>query len=234
LIPWFPSILIGEDYQAAIKFLEQIRPASIVTNNTGLAQAANRLGISWIAGPHLNVANSFSLLGLQERFNCNGAFISNELGKGQIKGIKRPENFKLYYSIYHPIVLLTSRQCLFHQVTGCEKSIIDGSCIQGCERSASITNLKGEDLFIEKTRGNYHSIYHKERFLNTEIIKDLPGMFSSFFIDLRETRSNTKSELGRSELIQLFGNLIDEIPGSDQELNHSIFPTSHTQYVKGI
>ena len=209
-------------------------PASLVTNNTGIAQNAFSLGIPWIAGPQLNVVNSFSLLGLQKRFNCKGAFISNELSKGQIRGIKRPAYFKLHYSIYHPIVLLTTRQCLFHQVTGCEKSIIDGSCIQGCERSASITNLKGEDLFIEKTRGNYHAIYHEENFLNTEIIKDLPGIFSSFFIDLRETGSNTKSELSKSELIQLFGNLIDEIPGSDQELKRSIFPTSHTQYVKGI
>ncbi len=234
LIPWFPSILIGEDCQAAMKFLELVRPASLVTNNTGIAQKAYSLGIPWIAGPHLNAANSFSLLGLQKRFNCKGAFISNELSKGQIKGIKRPAYFKLYYSIYHPIVLLTTRQCLFHQVTGCEKSIVDGSCIQGCEKSASITNLKGEDLFIEKTRGNYHTIYHEEKFLNTEIIQDLPGMFSSFFIDLRVTGSKTKSEPGGSELIQLFRNLIDGIPGSNQELKRSIFPTSHAQYVKGI
>jgi putative protease len=94
--------------------------------------------------------------------------------------------------------------------------------------------LNGEDLFIEKTRGNYHSIYHEENFLNTEIIQDLPGIFSSFFIDLSETGSKTKSELSRSELIQLFGNLINGIPGSDQELKRAIFPTTHTQYVKGI
>ncbi len=234
LIPWFPSILIGGDYHAAIKFLELVRPASLVTNNTGLAQKACSLGIPWIAGPHLNVVNSFSLLGLQKRFNCNGAFISNELNKGQIRGIKRPENFKLYYSIYHPIVLLTTRQCLFHQVTGCEKSMIDGSCIQGCEKSDTITNMKGETLYIEKTRGNYHTIYHEERFLNTEIIKDLPGMFSSFFIDLRETGSLTKSDMGRSDLIQLFEDLINGIPGSDQELKRAILPTTLTQYVKGI
>ncbi len=234
LIPWFPSVLIGEDYHAAIEFLEKIQPASLVTNNTGIAHAAFRLGIPWIAGPHLNVVNSFSLLGLKERFNCSGAFISNELSKGQIKGIKKPKDFKLYHSIYHPIVLLTSRQCLFHQVSGCEKSFLDESCIQGCEKSASITNLKGEDLLIEKTRGNYHTIYHNKRFLNTEIITDLPGKFSSFFIDLRDVGPKTGSKVDNTLLVQRFRELIDGIPGAEQVLKRSVFPTTHSQYLKGI
>ncbi|RLD51696.1 MAG: U32 family peptidase, partial [Bacteroidetes bacterium] len=234
LIPWFPSVLIGEDYHAAVDFLEHVRPPCLVTNNTGIAYEACRLGISWIAGPYLNVVNSFSLQGLKERFNCRGAFISNELSKDQIKSIRRPADFKLYYSIYHPIVLLTSRQCLFQQVTGCEKSMIDETCIQGCERSASITNLKGDALFIEKTRGNYHSIYHEKRFLNTDIIRDLPGMFSSFFIDLMETSTTTKTGVDKKGLVQLFENLIDAIPEADQELKRSIFPTTHAQYVNGI
>lgn len=234
LIPWFPSVLIGEDYHAAIEFLEKVQPASIVTNNTGVAHAAFRLGIPWIAGPYLNVANSFSLLGLKERFNCRGAFISNELSKGQIKSIKKPVDFKLFHSIYHPIVLLTSRQCLFHQVSGCEKSLLDNTCIQGCEKSASITNLKGEDLFIEKTRGNYHSIYHERRFLNTDIIKDLPGMFSSFFIDLRDMETTSKTVVDKTALVQLFQELIDGIPGAEQELKQTVFPTTHSQYLKGI
>ncbi|NOR51453.1 MAG: U32 family peptidase, partial [Gammaproteobacteria bacterium] len=37
IIPWFPSVLIGEDYSAAVEFLQQVRPARIVTNNTGIA-----------------------------------------------------------------------------------------------------------------------------------------------------------------------------------------------------
>jgi len=234
LIPWFPSVLIGEDYHAAIEFLEKVQPTSIVTNNTGVAHAAFRLGIPWIAGPHLNVVNSFSLLGLKERFNCSGAFISNELSKGQIKSIKKPVDFKLYHSIYHPIVLLTSRQCLFHQVSGCEKSMSDETCIQECERSATITNLKGEELFIEKMIANYHAIYHEKRFLNTDIIKDLPGMFSSFFIDLRDIETTSKTVVDKTALIHLFENLIHGVPGAEQELKRSVFPTTHTQYLKGI
>ncbi|MCP4576588.1 MAG: U32 family peptidase, partial [Deltaproteobacteria bacterium] len=125
LIPWFPSILIGENYAAGVEFLLQAQPKLIVTNNTGIAYEAYKEGIPWIAGPYLNIVNSFSILCLKEKFKCYGSFISNEISRNQIKNIIPPANFKLYYSIYHPILLLTSRQCLLHQVIGCEKNRVN-------------------------------------------------------------------------------------------------------------
>ena len=47
IIPWFPSVLIGEDYHAAVEFLQQVQPKLIVTNNTGIAYEAYERGISW-------------------------------------------------------------------------------------------------------------------------------------------------------------------------------------------
>ena len=151
IIPWFSSVLIGEDYHAGIEILRQVQPKCIVTNNTGIAYEAWQKGIPWIAGPYLNIVNSFSLLCLKENFNCCGAFISNEINRIQIRAIKKPENFNLYYSIYHPIMLMTSRQCLFQQVSGCGKSSIDHACIRQCDKSASITNLKNENYYINKS-----------------------------------------------------------------------------------
>jgi len=87
LIPWFPSVLIGKDYRTAVEFLKQLKPKRIVTNNTGIAWAACQKGIPWIAGPYLNLVNSFSLLCLKENFNCYGSFISNEISKNQIKNM---------------------------------------------------------------------------------------------------------------------------------------------------
>jgi U32 family peptidase len=234
LIPWFSSVLIGEDYHAAVEFLQQVQPKRIVTNNTGIAYTANQKGISWIAGPYLNIVNSFSLLCLKENFNCYGSFISNELGRIQIKGIKKPDNFKLYYSIYHPITLLTSRQCLFHQVTGCEKDTIDDACTQQCEKYSSITNLKKVPLFIEKTKGNYHNLYNETNFLNTDIFTDIPGIFSSFFIDLRDIKTNTKIEVDKARLVRLFEDHLDGNPTSAEEIKQSIHPSTNTQYSKGI
>ena len=234
LIPWFPSVLIGEDYLAAIEFLQQVQPELIVTNNTGIAYEAFKKGINWIAGPYLNVVNSFSLLCLKENLNCCGAFISNEISKVQMKQIKIPADFSLFYSIYHPIVLMTSRQCLFQQVTGCEKDRMDDTCIQQCEKSSSIVNLKKEKFFIEKTKGNYHQIINEINFLNTAIVTDLPDLFAGFFVDLSYLKTETIIEMDKPGVIKLFENLLNGNLDSDKELRQVIHPTTDAQYHKGI
>ena len=234
LIPWFPAVIMGDDYTAAVEFLRRVQPPLIVTNNTGIAYEAYKMGIKWIAGPFLNIVNSFSLMALKENFNCSGSFISNEISKIQIRGIEKPEDFKLYSSIFHPIVLMTSRQCLFHQVTGCEKNSIDDSCLQQCERSSSITNLKNGKLLISKTRGNYHNIHHEVHFFNPDIVEDLKGLFSSFLINLEDIQTQTEIAVDKAGLIHRFENLLNENPGSKQELCQVIFPTTNTQYFKGI
>jgi putative protease len=234
LIPWFPTIILGDDYKAAVEFLEQLQPRSIVTDNSGIAFEAYKRGIHWIAGPGLNIVNSYSLTCLKENFNCSGSFISNEISKTQLKGIKKPEGFTLYYSIYHPIVLMTSRQCLFHQVTGCKKDEIEDSCIPGCEKSASITNFKKETFLIEKSRGNYHRIYNETNYMNTDIIADMPDYFTGFCIDLRDIKTETSIETYKLETIRLFDKLLKGDDGAKEELERVFYPTTCIQYKKGI
>jgi len=234
LIPWFPSVLIGAAYSAAIELLERLKPKRIVTDNTGIAFEASKKGIAWIAGPYMNIINSFSLLCLKENFNCSGAFISNEISKMQMHGIKKPDDFELFYSICHPIELMTSRQCLFHQVTGCNKDNIDDTCIPYCEKSATITTLKKETFFIEKSKGNYHHIYNETNYLNTDIITDMPGFYSGYLVDLRDIKTGTKVDLDKAGVIGLFEDLLNEKPHSKQKLERVIYPTTNWQYKKGI
>jgi putative protease len=234
LIPWFPAVLIGDDYNSAVELLEKIHPERIVTNNSGIAYEAFEKGISWLAGPQLNLVNSFSLLCLKENFNCAGAFISNEINRQQIKGIKKPDGFKLIYSIYHPIVLMTSKVCFFHQVTGCKKNIVDGSCIQKCEKSSFITNLKEVSFFIKKTKGNYHSIYNETNFLNADIVTDIPNLFDSFFIDLRDMETDTKVEMDKLGIVNLFEDHLNGNGNATNLIQKTISPSTNTQYRKGI
>ncbi len=234
LIPWFPSLLIGENYDDAVKFLDHVKPKLIVTNNTGIAYEAYKKGISWIAGPYLNIVNSFSLLCLKEKFNCTGAFISNEISKMQIKSITAPENFNLYYSIYHPILLMTSRQCLHHQIIGCDKESIDDDCISNCNKSSSITNLKKDSLYIKKTKGNYLSIYNSKNYLNTDVVTDFSDTFTNFLIDLRDIKTETEINTDKSELINSFENLINGNPDAKKRVDKIIQYTTQTQYIKGI
>lgn len=234
LIPWFSSVIIGEDYVAAVQLLDIIKATHIVTNNLGIAYEAFKKGIQWIAGPYLNIVNSYSLLNLKENLNCSGAFISNEINQHQIKSINKLDGFKLFYSIYHPILLMTSRQCLFHQVTGCEKHILDNDCIQHCVKSSSITNFKNQTLIIEKSPGNYHKIYNAENYLNTDIVKDLPNTFSEFFIDLRDVKTKTNIETDKSAIILCFQNLLNGELGSEKRISKLISAVTDVQYKKGI
>ncbi len=234
ITPLFPSVLIGEHFNAAVDLLQQVHPQQVVTNNTGIAYYAWKMKIPWIAGPYLNLVNSFGLKCLKEYFNCSGAFVSNELSKILIKLIQKPEQFNLFYSIYHPLLLMTSRQCLFHHVSGCSKERVDEQCIQGCKKSATITNLKNETFYIKKELKNHNCIYNSLNFLNSDIVADIPDKFSSFFIDLRNIKTDTAVIGDKLVLISLFTELLNGDVGAKEKIADLISPVTSSQYKKGI
>jgi putative protease len=234
LIPWFPSVLIGKDFDVALNILEQVNPKLIVTNNTGIANRAYELGIDWIAGPFLNTTNSYALLAMKEAFNCRGAFISNEINHKQIKNIARPEQFKLFYSIYHPILLMASRQCFFQQSVGCDKPRIDNGCMLSCDKSTSITNLKGDSFAIDKQKAGYPSIYNQDQFLNMEIIKDLSSLFDGFMIDLTNIGAGDKVSPDKELLIRQFEQLLDGNDTFESSLSALVPESTNVQYHNGL
>jgi len=238
LIPWFPPVLISKDYDAALNILQQVKPALIVTNNTGIAYEAYQLGIKWIAGPFLNTTNSYALMAFKEDFDCSGAFISNEINKQQIQNIARPKDFKLFYSIYHPILLMTSRQCFFQQSVGCEKPRIDNGCMLSCDKSTTITNLKGDSFAIDKQKAGYPSIYNQDQFLNMDIINDLSDLFDGFMIDLTNIGAGDKSMPDKAALISQFEQLL--IVGNTSQgdvvetINNFVPESTSSQYYNGL
>jgi putative protease len=234
LIPWFPAVLIGKDYDVAINILEQVAPPLIVTNNTGIAYRANQLGIKWIAGPFLNTTNSYALMAMKEEFDCSGAFISNELNQQQMKNIARPANFKLFYSIYHPILLMTSRQCFFQQSVGCDKPRIDNGCMLSCDKSTSITNLKGVSFAIDKQKAGYPSIYNQDQFLNMQVINDLTDLFDGFLIDLTNIGAGDKASPDKVALISQFEQLLAGDAKIEMTLNSMVTESTVSQYHTGL
>ena len=234
LIPWFPAVLIGKDYLEAVRVLEQVRPQRIVSNNTGIAYKAFELGIDWIAGPFLNTTNSYALLTFKAALNCSGAFISNEINRQQIKNIKRPENFKLYYSIYHPILMMVSRQCFFQQTVGCKKPSIEDGCMLKCEKATTITNVKGISFAVDKQKGGYPSIYNDEQFLNLDAVDDFSDLFDGFFIDLTDIGSGSKAKQDKVQLIKHFAAVLNGEQVSQAHLNELISVSTHAQYAQGL
>jgi putative protease len=234
LIPWFPAVLIGKDYLEAVKVLEEVRPQHIVSNNTGIAYKAFEMDIDWVAGPFLNTTNSYALLTLKEDLNCKGAFISNEINRPQIRNIKRPENFKLLYSIYHPILMMTSRQCFFQQTVGCKKPSIEDGCMQSCKKATSITNVKGISFAVDKQKGGYPSIYNHEQFLNVDIVNDFSQLFDEFFIDLTDIGSGSKERLDKTQLIHHFENVLNGVQESGVQLHEMVTVSTNAQYKQGL
>jgi putative protease len=234
LIPWFPAVLIGKDYLESVKVLEEVRPKRIVSNNTGIAYKAFEMGIDWVAGPFLNTTNSYALLTLKEDLNCKGAFISNEINKSQIRNIKRPENFKLFYSIYHPILMMTSRQCFFQQTVGCKKPSIEDGCMLKCEKATSITNVKGISFAVDKQKGGYPSIYNHEQFLNVDAVNDFSQLFDEFFIDLTDIGSGSKEKLDKIQLIHHFENVLNGEQASGVQLHEMVTVSTNAQYKQGL
>lgn len=233
-IPWFPAVLIGKDYIEAVRILEQVKPARIVSNNTGVAYKAFEMGIEWIAGPFLNTTNSYALSTLQEDLNCAGAFISNEINRMQIRNLKRPSGFKLLYSIYHPILMMTSRQCFFQQTVGCNKPSIEDGCMLKCEKATTITNVKGISFAVDKQKGGYPSIYNDEQFLNLDVINDYSKLFDEFFIDLTDIGSGSKAKLDKVELIEHFEKLLQGSEDAKVQLDAMVTVSTHAQYRQGL
>jgi len=234
LRPWFPAIQMENCLRKGVELLKVVLPECLITDNSGIAFEAQRLGIKWIAGPQCNITNSYSLKCLKEYFNCSGAFISNELKKNQINLITVPENFSLYYSIFHPSLLMTTKQCLFHGITGCEKKQIDEACLTGCEKSASLSTLNGKSILVEKSRGNYQRIFGQYHMLNTEIIRDINNMFTGICIDLSKIKTATDSTADKKLLISLFVELLHGESGAGKKLKEALSPFINCQYEQGL
>ncbi len=235
LKPWFPAILIGEDYQAARVFLETIQPELSITNNSGVSMIAKELGLGWVAGPQMNTVNSYAFECLQDEFAASGAFVSNELNMKQMRHIKRPKNMRSFYSIYHPNTLLTSRQCLFQQTEGCRKVKVNKGCLKRCDKRTSIINLKDNPYVVQKQKGSHNSIYSEHNVLNLQVLHDLPQLFTDVLIDLRDIQTETKVSASKPELIDAFLALLeDHSEQAIQTLNAMIQPTANAQYLKGL
>ncbi len=235
LKPWFPAILIGDDFQAARTLLETIQPELLITNNSGVGMLAQQLGLDWIAGPQMNTTNSYALKCLQEEFSASGAFISNELNMKQMRHLKRPQSMRSFYSIYHPNTLLTSRQCLFQQTEGCRKVKVNKGCLKRCDKRTSILNLKDNPYVVQKQRGSHNSLYGQHHVLNLQVLEDLPQLFTDVLIDLRDIQTETKVSVAKHELIDVFLQQFTESSEQNtQTLQQMVRPTSNAQYLKGL
>jgi putative protease len=131
-------------------------------------------------------------------------------------------------------LLMTSRQCFFQQSVGCEKPRIDNGCMLSCDKSTSITNLKGVSFAIDKQKAGYPSIYNRDQFLNMQVIRDLADLFDSFLIDLTNIGAGDKSSPDKVALISQFEQLLAGDKDIEMTLNTMVPESTVSQYHTGL
>jgi putative protease len=129
---------------------------------------------------------------------------------------------------------MTSRQCFFQQSVGCENPRIDNGCMLSCDKSTSITNLKGVSFAIDKQKAGYPSIYNQDQFLNMLVIHDLADLFDGFLIDLTNIGSGDKPSPDKVVLINQFEQLLDGDKKVEMTLNTMVSESTVSQYHTGL
>ncbi len=153
--PFFSSILIGEDFKRAAGLLMKLDGRIIITDNTGIADVASRSNIRWIAGPGLNIVNSYAIEGLMRVKGFCGVFLSPEFSEKERGPILIPSHIELWHALNMRKKLMTTRQCLIRNISGCSKKICDDNCLLKCDRSATVTNSQGKWFSVIKRPGFY-------------------------------------------------------------------------------
>ncbi|NLD92877.1 MAG: U32 family peptidase [Fibrobacter sp.] len=155
VIPFFSSILIGLDFTNAVALLEKLDRRMIITDNTGIADVASRTGRKWIAGPGFNIINSYAVKALATVSGFCGVFLSSEFSKDEVGQVQVPSGVDLWQALNYKKPIMTTRQCLIRNISGCVKKQCDKQCLPKCNRSATVTNTQGKQFTIVKKPGFY-------------------------------------------------------------------------------
>jgi U32 family peptidase len=236
-IPWFPSILIGEHFTGAVSLLSQLKPPMIISDNTGIGAAAAARGIPWIAGPLLNITNSFALRALREYGGSAGAFLSHEISREQMLAVAASAGFSRWYTVYAPLLLMNTRQCIVRNCTGCATERFTPACLASCEKSVELTDGARQPFFIYKRRGWYNQVYNGRHYFNPAVINDAPGADTVFLVDIRPLPSKTQLLCSKHEFIAAAAAAVRQRTGAGDAVAHLkplVSTTTAGQYSRGI
>jgi putative protease len=117
---------------------------------------------------------------------------------------------------------------------GCEKPRIDNGCMLSCDKSTTITNLKGVSFAIDKQKAGYPSIYNQDQFLNMQVINDLADLFDGFLIDLTNIGAGDNLSPDKLALISQFEQLLAGDSKVEVTLNAMVTESTVSQYHTGL
>lgn len=161
ITPFFSSILIGQDFTDAVTLLQKLDGRRIMTDNSGIADAASQMGVQWVAGPAFNIVNSYAVAALTQIEGFCGLFLSSEFSKKERGELRIPAHIDLWQAVNFRKTLMTTRQCLIRNISGCKKSRCDDNCLLRCDRSEVVSNSQGKKFLVAKRKGFYTVVERK-------------------------------------------------------------------------
>lgn len=215
MIPWLPAITRDEDRSLILKALENSMAPFWIVNNTAFAEEALLHGKPWMGGPFLNCTNSWAFSALS-RTGAVGGFYSQELSLKQMLTVKTPATFALGAVALGPLLLMTTRQCLYSRIASCPKNRVDEECYHSCSRSLILKGKKGLAYHLVKTPWNDTRIFNDAFLWIPEMAKDLAGRIDYLLLDLRHLPGRTVSPEVQEEIVSYCSSLLTEKKTSKQ------------------
>lgn len=184
--PWIGAIIPSHEGSLILDKIKSIPAGIVICENAGIGHQLGKLGISWIAGPQLNITNSQSLAGYVENANAQGGFYSTEINRGQILAIQEKTNHFTAMKIFGPLHLMTTCQCLYRRVLDCpqKKATKDAQCLHHCQQNFTLYDEKEFPIHLIKEKG-----FETQLFNNAILsIPEAPTEINAnlFLIDFRE------------------------------------------------
>ncbi len=194
--PWIGAFILETQVQEILNKIKEIPEGVVVCENAGVGFKLGQLGIPWVAGPQLNITNSKSLNTYAEFGGAIGGVLSLEINREQqlelLKATKETPrsgdgvNPIRMAKIFGPLLLMTTRQCLYSRVKGCPqgKTKKDSRCLHGCQQEMTLFDERDIALHFAKQKGGYTEIYNDALLSVPEAVNQLP--IDHFLLDFRE------------------------------------------------
>jgi collagenase-like PrtC family protease len=217
ILPFFPAILFEKECSRLVQVLDKAICSRIVADNSGLGLAAAQKGIGWVAGPALNCANPYAVRALQEEGEAEGVFLSLELNARQIMDTWADSDGNLWMVVMGPLVLMTTRQCLLHDSSHCQKKWCDEQCLPSCRQYAVWCDELDMPFYVYKRPGAYTQVFNNAVLFIPEAVHLLRGRISHFVLDMRSFPFYQLALADKKKIMDYFARTLAGESGRDQD-----------------
>lgn len=205
---WIPPFILDKELETITNLINEIKPNLIISDNSGIGNWLGEHNYNWIAGPQLNCTNGYSFDSLKENQKAVGAFYSTELNKDQIDSFHIPQNFTTFYIVFGPMILMTTRQCLFLKPNLCphDKIQVDKGCLKGCDNYTKFSDEKDIPFHVLKSAGHYNRLFNEAQLFLPEAVQNINADY--YLTDFRDLQFNRYTKSEKLEIVDFFEKII--------------------------